>query len=47
MSQLLRPGVFCTDFHSRLAATLILNDDVDGAEDGLAKGTSTFHNVGG
>ncbi|KAJ6131236.1 Outer membrane protein IML2 mitochondrial/Tetratricopeptide repeat protein 39 [Penicillium sp. IBT 18751x] len=28
------------------SATLILNDDVDGAENGLAKGTSTFHNLG-
>jgi hypothetical protein len=27
------------------AATFILNDDVDSAEAGLAKGTSTFHNV--
>ncbi|EAW07801.1 TTC39/IML2 family protein [Aspergillus clavatus NRRL 1] len=27
-------------------ATLILNDDVDGAEDGLAEGTSSFHNLG-
>ncbi|KAJ5091871.1 hypothetical protein NUU61_006741 [Penicillium alfredii] len=29
-----------------LSATLILNDDVDGAENGLAKGTSSFHNLG-
>lgn len=28
------------------AATLILNDDVDGAENGLSAGTSTFHIVG-
>lgn len=28
------------------AATFILNDDVESAEDGLAKGTSTFHKVG-
>ncbi|KAJ5684604.1 uncharacterized protein N7477_000949 [Penicillium maclennaniae] len=28
------------------SATFILNDDVDGAENGLAKGTSTFHNLG-
>jgi hypothetical protein len=28
-----------------IAATLILNDDVDGAESGLAQGTSTFHKV--
>lgn len=27
------------------AATLILNDNVDGAEEGLAKGSSSFHNV--
>lgn len=30
----------------KLAATLILNDDVDGAESGLSTGTSSFHNVG-
>lgn len=36
-----------TDTDSNLiAATFILNDDVDSAEDGLSKGTSTFHNVG-
>lgn len=29
------------------AATNILNDDVDAAENGLATGTSTFHNVCG
>ncbi|PYH46244.1 TTC39/IML2 family protein [Aspergillus saccharolyticus JOP 1030-1] len=28
------------------ATTLILNDDVDGAEDGLSEGTSSFHNLG-
>ncbi|CAL5871067.1 uncharacterized protein PFLUO_LOCUS5313 [Penicillium psychrofluorescens] len=28
------------------AATNILNDDVDSAEEGLAKGTSSFHNLG-
>ncbi|CAI7634151.1 unnamed protein product [Penicillium bialowiezense] len=28
------------------AATLILNDDVDGAESGLSTGSSSFHNVG-
>lgn len=28
-----------------IAATFILNDDVDSAEAGLAKGTSSFHNV--
>ncbi|KAK9848974.1 hypothetical protein MYU51_015077 [Penicillium brevicompactum] len=28
------------------AATLILNDDVDGAENGLSTGSSSFHNVG-
>jgi hypothetical protein len=28
------------------AATFILNDDVDSAEAGLAKGTSSFHNLG-
>lgn len=27
------------------AATLILDDDVDGAEEGLSKGDSTFHKV--
>lgn len=27
------------------AATFILNDDVDSAEAGLAKGTSSYHNV--
>lgn len=27
------------------AATLILDDDVDGAEEGLSKGGSTFHKV--
>ncbi|KAJ5637563.1 Inclusion body clearance protein iml2 [Penicillium lividum] len=30
----------------RDSATFILNDDVDSAEDGLAKGDSTFHNLG-
>lgn len=29
----------------RIAATSILNDDVDGAEQGLAQGSSSFHNV--
>lgn len=29
----------------KTAATFILNDDVDSAENNLAKGTSTFHNV--
>ncbi|KAI9928787.1 hypothetical protein ASPWEDRAFT_36570 [Aspergillus wentii DTO 134E9] len=28
------------------AATLILNDDVDGAENGLTQGSSSFHNLG-
>ncbi|RJE24885.1 hypothetical protein PHISCL_02782 [Aspergillus sclerotialis] len=28
------------------AATLILNENVDGAEEGLAKGSSSFHNLG-
>lgn len=28
-----------------VAATLILNDDVEGAEEGLNKGDSTFHKV--
>ena len=27
------------------AAILIMNDDVDGAEDGLSEGNSSFHNV--
>lgn len=31
----------------RIAAALIMNDDVDGAEDGLSEGTSSFHNVCG
>jgi hypothetical protein len=30
---------------NNIAATLILNDDVDGAEDGLSEGISSFHNV--
>ncbi|KAL5357024.1 mitochondrial outer membrane protein iml2 [Aspergillus floccosus] len=30
----------------RDSATLILNDDVDGAEDGLSEGISSFHNLG-
>ncbi|KAJ5946546.1 Outer membrane protein IML2 mitochondrial/Tetratricopeptide repeat protein 39 [Penicillium verhagenii] len=30
----------------RDSATFILNDDVDSAENGLAKGDSTFHNLG-
>ncbi|KAI2754353.1 hypothetical protein DTO006G1_8675 [Penicillium roqueforti] len=35
------------DLHDALtAATLILNDDVDGAESGLSTGTSSFHNLG-
>lgn len=29
-----------------LETTLILNDDVDGAEAGLDKGNSSFHEVG-
>jgi len=33
--------------HWSTAATNILNDDVDAAENGLATGTSTFHNVCG
>ena len=31
----------------RIAAALIMNDDVDGAESGLSEGTSSFHNVCG
>ncbi|KAJ5158848.1 Outer membrane protein IML2 mitochondrial/Tetratricopeptide repeat protein 39 [Penicillium coprophilum] len=35
------------DLHEAMtAATLILNDDVDGAETGLSTGTSSFHNLG-
>ncbi|KAJ5244059.1 hypothetical protein N7489_004155 [Penicillium chrysogenum] len=35
------------DLHDAMtAATLILNDDVDGAENGLSTGTSSFHNLG-
>ncbi|CAG8886421.1 unnamed protein product [Penicillium egyptiacum] len=35
------------DLHDAMtAATLILNDDVDGAETGLSTGTSSFHNLG-
>ncbi|KAK4867833.1 hypothetical protein LT330_007492 [Penicillium expansum] len=35
------------DLHEAMtAATLILNDDVDGAESGLSTGTSSFHNLG-
>ncbi|KAJ5951102.1 Outer membrane protein IML2 mitochondrial/Tetratricopeptide repeat protein 39 [Penicillium vulpinum] len=35
------------DLHDALtAATLILNDDVDGAEAGLSTGTSSFHDLG-
>ena len=29
-----------------LAATLIMDDDVDGAEEGLKKGNSPFHKLG-
>ncbi|KAJ5135872.1 uncharacterized protein N7515_005150 [Penicillium bovifimosum] len=32
--------------HAMNAATLILNDDVDGAESGLSTGSSTFHTLG-
>lgn len=35
-----------SDTNNSEAATLILNDDVDGAESGLSTGSSTFHNVG-
>ncbi|KAJ5957484.1 hypothetical protein N7501_011763 [Penicillium viridicatum] len=35
------------DLHEAMtAATRILNDDVDGAENGLSTGTSSFHNLG-
>lgn len=45
-------GTICLDnagrvLHAnlRIAAALIMNDDVDGAEDGLSEGNSSFHNV--
>lgn len=31
--------------YGRIAATFILNDDVDGAEAGLDKGNSSYHKV--
>ena len=33
------------DTQANIAASLILNDDVDGAETELDKGISSFHNV--
>ncbi|KAJ5827360.1 Outer membrane protein IML2 mitochondrial/Tetratricopeptide repeat protein 39 [Penicillium robsamsonii] len=45
--QFVDSGVELKDLHDALtAATLILNDDVDGAEAGLSGGTSSFHNLG-
>ena len=38
-------SVHTTDDSDDPAATMILNDDVDGAEAGLNKGVSSFHKV--
>lgn len=39
------PSVCIANNVSDLAATLILDDNVDGAEAGLDKGVSSFHKV--